>query len=184
MSNRYIASVGLLAAITIVLQLMGSFIKLGTFSVSLVLIPIVVTAALYGKNAGSFVGFVFGATVLLSGDAALFLGVNPIGTFITVLVKGILAGYLSGLVYEKLSGKFKVILSAITCPLVNTGIFLIGCRLFFFDFIKEMAGSSGYDNVLTFMLLALVGGNFIFELITNVLLSPMVVQIIKIREND
>ena len=83
-----------------------------------------------------------------------------------------------------MSGKYKVILSAITCPLVNTGIFLIGCRLFFFDFIREMSGSAGYDNVFTFMLLALVGGNFIFELITNVVLSPVIVRIIKIREND
>lgn len=50
---KKIAGVGLLTALVVVLQLLGSFIKFGTVSISLVLIPIVVGAALYGVGAGA-----------------------------------------------------------------------------------------------------------------------------------
>ena len=47
-NTKKIAGVGLLTAIVVVLQLLGSFIRFGPFSISLVLIPIVVGASLYG----------------------------------------------------------------------------------------------------------------------------------------
>jgi len=96
-NTQKIVGLGLFTAIVIVLQLMGSFIRFGTFSISLVLVPVVIGAALYGAGAGAWLGFVFGVVVLLSGDAAAFLGVNALGTILTVLVKGTLAGLLSGL---------------------------------------------------------------------------------------
>ena len=101
-NTQKIVGLGLFTAIVIVLQLMGSFIRFGTFSISLVLVPVVIGAALYGAGAGAWLGFVFGVVVLLSGDAAAFLGVNALGTILTVLVKGALAGFLSGVVYKAL----------------------------------------------------------------------------------
>lgn len=86
-NTQKIVGLGLFTAIVIVLQLMGSFIRFGTFSISLVLVPVVIGAALYGAGAGAWLGFVFGVVVLLSGDAAAFLGVNALGTILTVLVK-------------------------------------------------------------------------------------------------
>lgn len=74
-----IAGGGLLAAIAAVLQLVGSAIRFGPFSVSLVLIPLVLSAALYGWGMGCWPGLVFGAVVLLSGDAGLFLAADPGG---------------------------------------------------------------------------------------------------------
>lgn len=47
-TTQCIAGGGLLAAIAAVLRLVGSAIRFGPFSVSLVLIPIVLSAALYG----------------------------------------------------------------------------------------------------------------------------------------
>lgn len=66
-TTQCIAGGGLLAAIAAVLQLVGSAIRFGPFSVSLVLIPIVLGAALYGWGMGCWLGLVFGAVVLLSG---------------------------------------------------------------------------------------------------------------------
>ena len=133
-NTQKIVGLGLFTAIVIVLQLMGSFIRFGTFSISLVLVPVVIGAALYGAGAGAWLGFVFGVVVLLSGDAAAFLGVNALGTILTVLVKGTLAGLLSGLVYKALENKNRtlaVAVAAVVCPVVNTGVFLIGCLLAF-----------------------------------------------------
>lgn len=173
-----LATAGILTAIVIVLQFIGASIKFGPFSVSLVLIPIVIGAALGGKYVSTWLGFVFGVVVLLSGDASVFLAINPIGTIITVIVKGTLAGFIGGFAFEllkKINTYFAIIVSAILVPLTNTGIFLLGCRLFFFDTIKEWGIGLGFENTFTYMIVGLVGMNFIFELIINIILSPSVV---------
>lgn len=92
-----IAGGGLLAAIAAVLRLVGSAIRFGPFSVSLVLIPLVLGAALYGWGMGCWLGLVFGAVVLLSGDTGLFLAADPGGAIVTVLSKGIACGAAAGL---------------------------------------------------------------------------------------
>lgn len=96
-TTQCIAGGGLLAAIAAVLQFVGSAIRFGPFSVSLVLIPIVLGAALYGWGMGCWLGLVFGAVVLLSGDAGLFLAADPGGAIVTVLSKGIACGAAAGL---------------------------------------------------------------------------------------
>ena len=61
----------LLTAIVVVLQLVGGAIKIGTFSISLVLMPIVVGAALFGIWSGAWLGLVFGVMVMATGDVLL-----------------------------------------------------------------------------------------------------------------
>ncbi|MCR4634077.1 MAG: ECF transporter S component [Erysipelotrichaceae bacterium] len=183
--TRKIATLGILTAIVVVLQLLGSFIRFGQFSISLVLIPIIVGAALYGPYAGAWLGFVFSMVVLLSGDAAPFLAVSVFGTILTVLIKGTAAGFVSGLVYKLFSEKktLSAVLSAIACPVCNTGIFLLGCVLFFMPTISEWASAFGFSSVGAYMLLGLVGGNFLFEVLTNVILSPVIVRVISMGKN-
>ncbi len=178
----------MLTAIVVVLQLLGSFIRFGVFSISLVLIPIVVGAALCGPWSGAWLGFVFSVVVLISGDASVFLAVNVPGTIITVILKGTLAGLVAGLVFRLVS-KLKVkgskyvatVAAAVVCPVVNTGIFLIGCFLFFYDTVAAWA-SADNKGVIVYMFLVLAGGNFLFELLFNVVLSPVIVRIVNIGE--
>ena len=108
-NTKKIAGVGLLTAVVVVLQLLGSFIHFGPFSISLVLIPIVVGASLYGVLSGAWLGLAFGITVLISGNAAAFLAVNPGGTVVTVLLKGALAGLLAGAVYKAIEKKTRLL---------------------------------------------------------------------------
>ncbi|MBQ8935807.1 MAG: ECF transporter S component [Oscillospiraceae bacterium] len=181
-NTRTLTGVAIFTAIVVVLQLLGSFIRFGQFSISLVLIPIVVGAALYGVGAGAWLGFVFGIAVLLT-DSALFFSVNPIGTVITVLVKGALAGWCAGLVFKALEKKntwLAVIAAAIVCPVVNTGVFVIGCNLFFLDFIKELAANAGFESAGALILFGFVGLNFVFEMLVNIVLSPVILRLIKI----
>lgn len=180
-SVKTMAGVGLLTAIVVVLQLLGSFIRFGIFSISLVLVPIVVGAAVYGVGAGAFLGFAFGVAVLASGDAGVFLGVNVLGTIITVLVKGTAAGALAGLTYkalEKLNRYVAVMVSAVVCPVVNTGVFLLGCLCFFMPTITGWAEAADFQNAGAYMIMGLAGVNFIAELLINVILSPAVVRIL------
>ena len=174
----------ILTALVIILQFMGSFIKFGPFSVSLVLIPIVIAAATCTKGIGAWLGLVFGLVVLISGDAALFLAVNVPGTILTVLLKGAGCGFMAALCYsliEKYNRYVAVIAAAIVCPVVNTGIFLLGCLVFFMDTVSGWAQAAGLGGgVAHYMIFGLVGANFLFELAVNILLCPIVVRILSI----
>jgi uncharacterized membrane protein len=176
----------ILTAMVVVLQFMGAFVRFGPFSISLVLVPIVIGAATCGYFVGTWLGFVFGIVVLLSGDASVFLAVNPLGTILTVILKGAFCGFFAGLAYKlaaKANKYFAVGLSAVVCPLVNTGIFLIGCIVFFMPTITEWAISLGFgNNVAKYMIFGLVGANFLFELLTNIILSPIIVRLINLRK--
>ena len=174
----------LLTAIVVVLQIVGGAIKVGTFSISLVLMTIVVGAALFGIWSGAWLGLVFGVMVMATGDAALFLAVNVPGTIITVLAKGILAGLAAGAVYKLLEKKNKYVatlLASIASPVVNTGVFLIGCAVFFMDTIKSGAGDA---PVFKYMIVGLVGFNFILELAINLVLNPVIVRIVDIGKKS
>jgi len=169
--------IAILSAIVVVLQLLGSFIRFGPASVSLVLVPIVVGAAMHGPGAGAFLGGVFSIVVLLQPDTVFFYGIHVFGTVATVLVKGILAGFLSGLVFRAISGKSQwiaVLVAAMICPLVNTGCFLIGSRLFFWNALAELGGGNAFQYVITVM----VGLNFIAEFITNMICSPVILRVL------
>ena len=172
----------LLTAIVVVLQLLGSFIRFGQFSISLVLVPIVLGAAMLGVGAGAWLGLVFGVTVLMSGDAAAFFAISAVGTVVTVLAKGILAGFTAGGVYkllEKKSVLAATIAAAVVCPVVNTGIFFLGCLLFFLDAIAEMAAGAG-QSAFAFIIFVYIGGNFLFELLFNVVLAPVILRLVAV----
>ena len=107
-NTNTIIGLGLLTAIVVVMQFISMGLRFGTFSITLTLIPIVVGSALYGWGSGAWLGFVFGVTVLLTGDANLFLAVNIPGTIITVILKGTLAGAAAGFVYKLISKKNQI----------------------------------------------------------------------------
>ncbi len=184
-STRKLTGLAILTALVVILQFLP--IKGPFFLITLTLVPIVIGSALYGAFAGAWLGFIFGVTVLLSGDAAAFLTINIPGTIATVLVKGTLAGLAAGLVYKlasKVNRYFGVICAALVAPVVNTGIFLLGCRLFFMDTVNGWAAASGYENVGAYMILSLVGINFLIELGVNMVCSPIILRLINIRKKE
>lgn len=179
-STRWLTGVAIFTAIVIVLQLIGRYIHFGPFSISLVLVPIVTGAILYGSSAGAWLGFAFGATVLIGGDAAPFMAVNPIGTIVTCIAKGILAGLTVAFVYsllQKRNENFATIVSSFICPVVNTGVFLLGCLAFFMPTLREWAGGK---DVGVYMITGLVGINFLIELAVNMILTPIIIRLVKI----
>lgn len=176
----------LFTALVAILAYFGGFIKIGGLaSISLTLIPVVLGAALCGPWAGAWLGGVSGVMFFMTADAAFWMGLSIPGTIITVMVKGIAAGLVAGLVYKLLEKKNRyvaVIAAAIVCPVVNTGIFLLGCMIFFIDTVKEMAAGEGM-SIGAYLILFFVGLNFVFELLTNIILSPAIVKLLNIRKD-
>lgn len=177
---------GLLTALVVVVYFLTMGITVGPFNITFALIPIVVGAALYGWQAGGWLGLVFGAMVLFSGGANAFLVINAPGTVITVLLKGAAAGVVPGIIYQALEKKNRwaaTICAAAAAPIVNTGIFLLGCFAFFMDTLSLWAAGVGIENTVTYMMTAFVGVNFLVELGTNLLLSSVIVRIVDIVKN-
>lgn len=170
----------LLTALVVVLQFAGAFIKLGVFSVSLVMVPIAIGAIVCGPIIGAWLGFMFGIVVLVSGDAAWFMGFSVVGTIVTVLLKGTLAGFVSGIIYKVVAlfnSKVAAITAAVLCPIVNTGVFALGCYVFFLDDLA-LAAEGTYSSATAFIFLGLIGANFVFELLLNTVLSPAVAYLV------
>ncbi|MBR3438640.1 MAG: ECF transporter S component [Clostridia bacterium] len=182
--TRKIVMMGLLTAIVFAFQFISMSIRTATFSITLSLVPIAVGAALYGKMAGAWLGFVFGAAVLATGDANVFLAVSVPGTIITVILKGMLAGFASGVAYDLLKNKNDTVatyVSGVLTPVVNTGVFILGCLIFFMPTISEWSGG---NKPVKFIFVGLIGFNFFIELAVNLILSPSIAKIIKIARKE
>ena len=181
--TRRLAGLALFTAIVVVLQLLGSFIKVGPFAVSLVLIPIVVGAAVYGVSAGAWLGFVFGVVVTI----AVVTGVDQGGyimfsarvmTVLVCLIKGTAAGLVAGALYRAIGKKHAlagVIVAAAAAPVVNTGLFVLAMVLFYQPQLQAWAGGTA---VATYIVTTLVGVNFLLELGVNLVLSPTITRLI------
>jgi len=174
----------LLTAIVIVFQIVAIVTRplFPMFSITLVLVPIVIGAALIGIYAGAWLGLVFGFAVLISGDAAPFMAIDPFGTILVVLLKGMLAGLASGVIYKLLvrTGKtIAAIAAAVVCPLVNTGVFIVGSYVFFLPTLTEWGNAAGYASATAFIFLVMVGINFLVEFAINIILSPTIVRLVQ-----
>ena len=179
---KRLAVMGLLTALIIVLQFVGLALRpTGFFNITLCLLPIIVGAALYGIGAGAWLGFVFGAITLT--DAALFLAVNIPATILVCILKGTLAGLAAGLVFRLLEKKnvyIATFTAGIVCPVVNTGVFVLGCLAFFMPAIAELGAANGFDNAVEFLFVGMITVNFFVELAVNLVLGSGIAVIIRL----
>lgn len=185
-SARYIAFLAVLVALVVVLQLWGSVIPIGVagLNLSFVLVPITLGAIMLGPVAGGILGFVFGFVVLMTGVAgtnfftAYVLSDSPFFTVVTVLLKGIVAGVVAGLLYKVISKKNKyvaVFVAAAVVPILNTGIFILGAlcmsgtvQSFVSSYMPDFDGR----NIMYIIVVGLVTVNFFIELAINLICAP------------
>ena len=183
-------TLSVLTAVIVVLQLVAGTIKIGPVSFTLVLIPIVVGAAFYGKGAGAFLGAVFGIMAFIgcaTGSdwrGSVLFAANPFICFLVCMGKGTLSGFTAGLVYRLVIGKstslgrsyVASLLAALAAPIVNTGLFCLSMVLFYHDVLVEWAGGS---NLLNYVMFGLVGVNFLVETGINLVCSPAINTIVR-----
>lgn len=186
--TKALVGMAIFTALVVVLQLLAGSIKIGPFSPSLVLIPIVIGAAAYGAATGAWLGLVFGVVVLIGCITGSDVGgnmmwnFNPLMTALICIIKGTAAGYLAGLVFRALEKKNQIaaaVTAAVVCPVVNTGLFCLGAAAAFRPLLEQWANGA---SLVSYIFFGLVGLNFLIELGINVVLSPIVVRILKIRK--
>ena len=124
---------------------------------------------------------IFTAVVIVLQLLGAFIRFGPFSISLT-LIPIVVGAVFKAL--EKTNVWVAAVCAAITCPVVNTGLFLVGCRLFFMETIAGWGAAMGFESVGKYMIYGLVGGNFVFELLTNIVLSPVIVRLIRIGRKE
>jgi MFS family permease len=103
-------------------------------------------------------------------------------TFAIAFIARPLGSLVFGHFGDRMGRKTTLVVSLLTMGIAT---FLIGCLLFFMETIGGWADAMGFGaNVGQYMIVGLVGANFIFELLFNVVLSPVVVRLIRIGKKE
>ena len=176
--TRKITIIGILTALTAVLAMIKIPIA-STTTITLVLPVVVIGAALFGPFVGAWLTVI--PNIIAFGEAGIFLVESPAGCVATLLLKGILAGFAAGAFYKLLSAKHPtgaVICAAVLTPVINTGVFLLGCYLFIWDKLIALAGENGIG--IGMLIVGMVVINFVIELVLNLVLCPTILRIIHI----
>lgn len=185
----HMVQISLFAALVAVLQVLSTVIPMPYVKITLTLIPVVLGGVYFGKKAGAFLGGVFGLVVTLftasgfDGGAYMMFVARPVMTVFICFAKGILAGFLSALIYELLHKKAFSDIKAITiaaavAPVVNTAFFCVFLFALYPEILSQWAGDT---NVWLYMITGLVGVNFVVEFLCNVILCPTIGTKVKIK---
>lgn len=185
-STLKLVQIALFAAIVIVIQLFFASVKIGPVTIAFTLVPIVLAGIFIGPSAGLIVGAVSGLVtfiqVFTSADPfyVFLMANNPIATAVICLTKTALAGWVSGLVFKILRRitnlpTLSTVIPAILCPIINTGVFCLGMFVFFTGaFQADATFGAASADIVYFVFIGLAGINFVFELISTAILTPII----------
>ena len=195
---RNISFLAVLVALVVILQLWGSTIPIGAagLNLSFVLVPVTLGAILLGPAAGLILGFVFGFVVLMTGVTganfftAYVLNDSPFFTTVTVLLKGMVAGGVAGILYNLIKKKNKyvaVFVASAIVPVLNTGIFILGAlcmsgslKAFVSSYMPQLDGR----NIMYIIIVGLVTVNFFIELAINLICAPALHVVVNVVEKQ
>ncbi len=195
-SAKNIAYFSVLVALIVLFQCLAGFglFTFGTTSLSFSLVPIVLGGILLGWQAGGLLGLIFGFIVLMFGvsgtDAftATLLADVPVMTVLICIVKGVAAGIVPALLYRLIAPKSTlaaVFTAALSAPVVNTGLFVLGC-LCITDTIAVFQTPLGMEgmNIFVFILVGIVTYNFFIEFAINIVLAPALHRVVLVVERQ
>ncbi len=195
-SAKNIAYFSVLVALIVLFQCLAGFglFTFGSTSLSFSLVPIVLGGILLGWQAGGLLGLLFGFIVLMFGvsgtDAftATLLANVPLMTVLICIVKGVAAGIVPALLYRLIAPKSTlaaVFVAALSAPIVNTGLFVLGC-LCITDTISLFQAPLGMEgmNIFVFILVGIVTYNFFIEFAINIVLAPALHRVVLIVDKQ
>ena len=176
--TTFMVKLALMVAIIFVMAFSPlGYLRTPGLTITFLTVPVAVGAIILGPTAGAICGGAFGLTsaimALTGGSAfsAALLQINPFGLLFTLLVPRILEGWLCGLIFaalKKVSKNGAFVIASLSCPLLNTLLFMSSLVLFFFhtEYIQNIASGLGTSNPLFFVVL------FVFRVLLKLLYAP------------
>ena len=203
---RKIVVISVLAAIIIVLQVLGNlFGSLFANGLALGLIPICIGSILYGPFIGMLLGGVMSAVIMLHfpNYSIMETGLDTFKLMLIMVIKTPLAGFVSGLIFDlfnKIASKKAnrksqlalitagIFVSSIAVVIVNTGTYVLMMLSLFTsgdgfnlnNLVGKDLGGRTYNSAMSIVLLYQVGFNFILELIIAFVTGPALSTIIRV----
>ncbi|MBQ6701786.1 MAG: ECF transporter S component [Clostridia bacterium] len=187
-NTRMMVLMALLGAIVVVLQFFAGSISIGSFSITLALVPIVLGAVLYGPIQGAILGGLFGIVVSYSVVTGTDVGGHimfeylPAVTLFMCIFKGAVAGFMAGFVAKCLKEYdifVRVVAAAIVAPICNTAILSLGIVVFYRELASQWAVAGGFDSIIAYIIFGMCGLNFVLELSINIIFAPVISTVIK-----
>ncbi len=183
----------ILAMLTAVILIMTftplGYLKLPFVEISFLMLPVALGAILLGPVSGAILGAVFGITSFIQcfGASALgvmLLSINPFLTFLVCVPTRILAGWLTGLIFQAIyraeaKREKKHLLSfgvaSLCAPIFNTLFFMGTLTLCFYqtDYIQGFVDALGATNPIMFILL-FAGINALVEIAVGFLIGSVI----------
>ncbi len=188
-SAKNVTALAILLALVIVLQAFGGSFSIGVVTLNFTLIPIVLGAILLGAGAGAFLGFASGVVVLIqvivapAGFYWIIWTNSPIITTCICLVKTTVAGFVAGLIFKVIEKKNRtaaIFAAAAIVPVINTGLFVLGCMAMW----DTIALAAEGKNVISFIFVGLVTFNFFAELAVNLVVAPALGTVYRVVEKQ
>ncbi|MGN0817966.1 MAG: ECF transporter S component [Candidatus Coproplasma sp.] len=193
---KNISYIAVLVALVVVLQCFGGYIKIAGLSLNLALVPIALGAILFGPLLGSVLGLICGLIILIYGVTGnepftfYLFSQSPVMTVLLCLVKTTVAGCAAGWAYRLIAKKNKwvaVFVASALVPIVNTGIFAIGCFIIL-DTVVSYLNVLGLDttgmSAFYIVFVVVITWNFFIELLTSLVLAPAVETVTRVVEKQ
>lgn len=183
----------ILAMLTAVILIMTftplGYLKLPFVEISFLMLPVALGAILLGPVSGAILGAVFGVTSFIQcfGASALgvmLLSINPFLTFLVCVPTRILAGWLTGLIFQAIyraeaKREKKHLLSfgvaSLCAPIFNTLFFMGTLTACFYqtDYIQGFVKTLGAANPIMFIIL-FAGINALVEIAVGFLIGSVI----------
>ena len=171
-----LSALGLLTAICFIMCFTPiGYIKTPVLSITLMTVPVIISATVLKPRDSAIIGGIFGITSFIqavSGMSALtgaLFQLNPFFTFILCVVPRVLEGWLGGLIFQgvKKIDKANFIsyaVGSLSVPLLNTLLFMSTLFILFYNSapIQNIASDKGADNVFA-LFTAMVGVQALIE---------------------
>lgn len=178
---RKITGIALFIALEVALCFITNYVQFGSVNINLALFPIVIGACVYGPWIGLILGAINGLITIFAPATLAFISLSPAATVFVCLFKTALAGFLGGLFYKLVAKKNTLVaafVAAITVPVVNTFVFILGSYIFFAD-VFSAVNTEG-KNLFVFLITTFIGINFLIEIISNLVIDPAICKAIKL----
>ena len=187
--TRSMVLMAMLSAVLLVMSFTPlGYLNIGPLAISLNMIPVGIAAVALGPTGGAVLGAVFGVTSFLqcigiggtSAMGVILFEVDPFLTLFQRLVPRILAGLLSGWIYQ---GVKKLINSTVACfvtgfcaALLNTALFMLALVLLFghHEYLQQLIGGR---NIFVFIC-SFVGINAVVEMLAATVVVGIVGKVL------
>ena len=162
------------------------YLKIGTVSITFLMIPVVIGAIVGGPSVGTVLGLMFGATSFIQcfgmdAFGTMLMGISPLYTFITCIPSRVLAGWIPGLLFKALdkidSKKYAAYaVSSVSGALLNTVFFVGFLVLFFHKTLMEL----GMGDTILAVIASLVTINAVVEAIVCLVAGTAIVKALSV----